>query len=205
MDKKRIIYGILFVVVVLGIVGLIVFFNNATENRDKVANTTTSIGNKTTDNTEAASAKKETVQATVTELDDGTLYQVGEPLQNIDMVIGDNLYDTQIADININFSQYSGKTIEIEGMYMQNMDYTFVGRFSTSNLCPTCPQGVSYFEYEWDGDQTPKLTDTVSWIKVKGTLASGRDFIEGEFVPYYYIKANSIEVMNERGIDTVNN
>ncbi len=203
MDKKRIIYGILFIVAVLGIGGVILFFNNATENRDKASNTATTLGNKTTETT--ATVKQQTAKATVTELEDGTLYQIGEPFENVDMVIGDNLFDTQIADININFSQYDGKTIEIEGLYMENNQYTFVGRYSTSNLCPTCPQGVSYFEYEWNGDQKPNLIDAVSWIKVRGTLAGGRDFIEGKFVPYQYIKVNSIEVMNERGIDTVNN
>ena len=41
----------------------------------------------------------------------------------------------------------------------------------------------------------------ITWIKLTGTLKKGRDL----FDEYYYIEANSFEVMNERGQDTVNN
>ena len=206
MDKKRIIYAILFIIVVIGVVGLIVFFNNATENRDKIANTPTNLGNKTNDNTVnnniiESNAKDNNKTTTVTKLSDGTLYQTGELIDKADIVIGDNLYDTQLADINLNFSQYEGKSIEIEGMYMLNNPYTFVGRYSNSNLCAYCPQGYSYFEYEWKGDQKPYLVDEISWLKIKGILTRGSD----DYGEYYFIDANSIEVMNDRGIDTVNN
>ena len=210
MDKKRIIYMIIFVAAVLGVGGLIMFFNNATASRDKQANSAINLGNKTTQNSidtnsnsnnNAQTTKKETVTTTVSELGDGTLYSIGDTTQKADIIIGDNLFDTQLSDINLNFSQYEGKTIEIEGMYMINSPYTFVGRYSNSNLCQYCPQGYSYFEYEWNGDQTPYLADEVTWLKVKGTLTRGED----DYGEYYYIAANSIEVMNERGIDTVNN
>ena len=46
-----------------------------------------------------------------------------------------------------------------------------------------------------------RLVDGITWLKVKGTLKAGTD----SYGEYYYIAANSIEVMNERGIDTVNN
>lgn len=206
--KKRIIYVIIFIVAIVGIAGLVVFFNNATTNRDeKQANITNNIGNKPknedTSNTISTTTTNDEAKlaATVSEMDDGTLYQIGEPLDNIDLVIGDNLFDTQLSDINLNFSQYEGKTIEIEGMYMINKPYTFVGRYSNSNLCAYCPQGYSYFEYEWHGDKSPRLVDEITWLKVKGTLSKGED----KYGEYYFIQANSIEVMNERGIDTVNN
>lgn len=213
MDKKRIIYAILFVIVVLGVGGLIIFFNNATENRDKIANIPTNLGNKTTTESTKNNAisnitsnnttlvAKEKVAATISKLNDGTMYQTGDLIEKADIVIGDNLFDTQLADINLNFPQYEGKTIEIEGMYMENTPYTFVGRYSNSNLCAYCPQGYSYFEYEWNGDKTPYLADEITWLKIKGTLTRGED----DYGEYYYIAANSLEVMNERGIDTVNN
>lgn len=201
--KKRIIYVIIFVVVVLGVIGLVVFFNNATTNRDETSNKV-KIGSKTesTNTTEAITTiKKETVEATVTELDDGTLYQVGEPLQNIDLIIGDKFFETQINDIYINTTQYLGKTIEIEGLYYKDpYGYTIVGRYSNANLCQYC-QGFPNLEYEWNGNQTPPLVNDVTWIKLKGTLTRGED----DYGEYYYIAANSLEVMNERGIDTVNN
>lgn len=102
--------------------------------------------------------------------------------------------------MSLNFDQYEGKTIEIEGLYFENAPFTFVGRYSTSNMCPTCPTGYSYFEYEWHGDENFDLTDSENWIKVVGTLKKGFDDVE-----YYYIDAQSISLMNEKGVETVEN
>ena len=220
---KRVIYLIIFIVAIAGVVGLVIFFNNATTNRDaKIANAANNLGNKTktevnsnvnpeittidTTTTATTTSQKAKLPTTVTELDDGTLYQIGEPLESVDIVVGDNMYNTQITDFNYNFPEYEGKTIEIEGMFMKNEDkllgycYTFVGRYS--NVASTCcPQGYAYFEYEWYGDQEPRLVDEITWLKVRGTLTQGED----AGGPYFYIAANSMEVMNERGQDTVNN
>ena len=208
---KKVIYLIIFIVAIAGVVGIVMFFNNATANRDNtIAEAANNLGGKTKENKESntiAETTNKKLATTITELEDGTLYQIGDKQENVDIVIGDNLFDTQLSDISLNFSQYEGKTIEIEGMYMKNEDklakycYTFVGRYSNSNLCQYCPQGYSYFEYEWHGDKTPRLVDEITWIKIRGTLTKGKDKA-GE---YYYIKANSMEVMNERGQDTVNN
>ncbi|MBR6034123.1 MAG: hypothetical protein IKP28_05275 [Clostridia bacterium] len=204
MKNKKVIYIVLLIVAIAGIIGLIVFFNGATENRDKIANTEVNLGNKVTTNTVAEkkqTTNTETKGTTITQQSDGTLYTVENGLEKVDIVIGDNLFDTQLSDINLNFSTYEGKTIEIEGMYMINAPYTFVGRYSTSNLCQYCPQGYSYFEYEWKGEKIPNLIDEIQWLKIKGILTQGSD----EYGEYYYIDAKSIEVMNERGQDTVNN
>ena len=144
--------------------------------------------------------EKEVKPATVTELTDGTKYSVTDEEITPEIVIGDNYFGTQLADINMNFAQYEGKTIEIEGLYFENMDYTFVGRYSTSNVCPTCPTGFSYFEYEWNGDKELPVKDSENWLKVIGTLKKGNDGVE-----YYYIDVANVEIMNEKGIDTVSN
>ena len=144
--------------------------------------------------------EKEIKTATVTELEDGTKYSVTDEEITPEIVIGDNYFGTQLADINMNFDQYEGKTIEIEGLYFENMDYTFVGRYSTSNVCPTCPTGYSYFEYEWHGDKKLPVADSENWLKVVGTLEKGYDGVE-----YYYIDVANVEIMNEKGIDTVSN
>lgn len=201
--NKKVLYIIIFIVAIVGVVGLVFFFNNATQNRDSKVNTIASGEKEQTNN------NKET-KVTVTELEDGTLYQIGEPIEKVDKVIGNNFYDTQINDIYLNFSQYEGKTIEIEGMYIKQTAYngdpiTLIGRYSTANVCQYCSQGYSSFEYEWKGDKTPRLISEVSWIKLKGTLKKGRYFLNGQFDFYYYIEVNSMEVMNERGMDTVNN
>lgn len=142
----------------------------------------------------------ETIPVIKKEIDNGIKYSLSSEEITPEIVLGDNYFDTQISDININFDQYEGKTIEIEGLYFENAPFTFVGRYSTSNMCPTCPTGYSYFEYEWHGDENFDLTDSENWIKVVGTLKKGFDDVE-----YYYIDAQSISLMNEKGVETVSN
>ena len=149
---------------------------------------------------QTAATEKNTLPVKEEKLSDGIKYSVRDTNKKPDVVLKDNYYDTQISEINLNFETYEGKTMEIEGFYFENGAYTFVGRYSTSNLCPYCPTGYSYFEYEWHGDEKVELKDSDSWIKVIGTLKKGNDGVE-----YYYIDADSIEIMNERGQETVTN
>lgn len=86
---------------------------------------------------------------------------------------------------------------------MDGSPYTFVGRYSTSNMCAYCPVGYSYIEYQWEGEKI-ELKDQESWIKIIGTLEVGND-ADSDYQDYYYIKALNIEVMNEKGQDTVYN
>lgn len=142
----------------------------------------------------------ETIPVIKKEIDNGVKYSLSSEEITPEIVVGDNYFDTQVRDMSLNFDQYEGKTIEIEGLYFENTPFTFVGRYSTSNMCPTCPTGYSYFEYEWHGDENFDLTDSENWIKVVGTLKKGFDDVE-----YYYIDAQSISLMNEKGVETVEN
>ncbi len=206
MKKKKIIY-IVLLILVLAVVGIFVFITvNRTERLDVTnSNDSTNLGKKGegSENVEETSSNKGEKEVTVNELDDGTLYSVTDEDIVADIIIGDNYFDTQIADISLNFSKYKGKTIEIEGMYLTNNPYTFVGRYSTANLCADCPQGYSYIEYEWKGDTAPELKEEESWLKVKGTLKSAYDIFSRS--EYYYIDVLSLEVMKEQGLKTVNN
>lgn len=183
MSNKNTSVKIFLLIVLLGIVGVGSYF--------VLTNPKSNINN----NTEKVEVKDE---------EPGTLYVASEEIIKPDIVIGDNYFDTQITDISTNFSRYEGKTVEIEGMYLDSYpsQYTFVGRYSESNLCPTCPPGYSYFEFEWHGEEElPKFTDEKEWIKVVGTFKKGVD--EGE--EYYYIDAATVKVMDKRGKDTVYN
>lgn len=199
-----------FLIIVLIVIFVIIVFiaNNASKGKkelnvkssgstiiEKVAQTEKDNETETTIVTE-----RKILPVTEIKLDDGIKYSVTEEVVKPDIVLKDNYYDTQIADFNLNFDEYEGKTVEIDGFYFENKDYTFVGRYSTSNICPTCPTGYSFFEYEWYGDKKLNLIDSDSWIKVVGTLKRGNDGEE-----YYYIEANSIEIMNQRGLETVSN
>lgn len=205
--KKKIILIILLIMVVAGAIAALL-------NPDMIKNAfskkiDSSLGGKrgsstsgNNDGKEEKSNSKEKKAMQMKELSDGKLYYIDDENVKADIVIGDKLYDTQIADINLNFSQYEGKIIEIEGMFLTNNNLTFVGRYSTSNLCPYCPQGYSYFEYQIDEDGAPDFKDEGAWIKVKGKLSQAYD--EEYQEDYYYIDVMTIEEMNEWGQETVN-
>lgn len=111
-----------------------------------------------------------------------------------DIVMQDNYFITQINDIYINYEQYLGKTIEIEGFPMSYQDLKFVGRYG-----PGCCVNDGYAYLEYETNEQLELVDEKDWIKVKGTIEKGFD---GSQI-YIYIKATSIEKMDTRGNDTV--
>jgi len=114
-----------------------------------------------------------------------------------DITVGDNYFATQINDWYANFTQYEGKTVEIEGYYILSAPYTFVGRFGPS--CPYCTGGYVSFEFYTNDDLASLKSDT-DWITVKGILRQGKDS-SGVF---YYIEAMSIK-KGVVGKDTVKN
>ena len=215
MEKKKLLKKVGLIIILIAIIGVISFviMNSSSgkkedktplntsvlkgdieENKDKNENM------KQTDSTIQQPEKSEGLEVIKTDLGNGTRYSLSTAEIKPDIVLGDNYFDTQVRDINLNFDDYEGKTIEIEGLYFENAPFTFVGRYSTSNMCPTCPTGYSYFEYEWHGKENFELVDSQNWIKVVGTLKRGFDEVE-----YYYIDAQSISLMNEKGVETVSN
>lgn len=136
-------------------------------------------------------------------VDSGVLYSLSENEEyNADVVLKDKFFDTTIRDMNLNSSDYLGKTVEIEGLYFNNGYYSFVGRYTTSNLCPTCPPGYSFMEFHLNGTIDREFTNEGEWIKVIGTYKVGNDESSNN-EDYYYLDVLSLEVMNERGNDTV--
>ena len=209
--NKNVLKIVLIAVLVL-IVGGIVFvaINSSSGKREEKVNTANTTVEKKTDtgsvlsntsNVNTSNIDKEVKPTKVIQAEDGVIYSLTDEPINVDIVIGDNYFDTTLADINTNFSDYEGKVIEVEGMYLVNSPYTFIGRYSESNLCAYCPVGYSYFEYEWHGDKEFDFVEGgPEWLKIKGTLKKGNDGVE-----YNYIDVLSLEVMNERGLETVKN
>jgi hypothetical protein len=116
-----------------------------------------------------------------------------------DIVVGDNLYTTQINDWYTNFDIYEGKTVEIEGYYIDDYaPYTFVGRFGPT--CQYCVGGYVSFEF-YTQDDLSALKSLEDWIKVTGVLRQGEDST-GVF---YYIEVLSLIKMDKIGKDTVTN
>ncbi len=119
--------------------------------------------------------------------------------KNIDIVVGDDYYATQINDWFINPTAYAGKTVEIEGYYIDLGDYKLVGRFGPT--CPYCMGGYVSFEFKGDQDLS-KLKNKESWIKIQGILRQGHNTVFG---PFQYIEAINVEKMPEVGKATVVN
>ncbi len=175
-----------------------------TENANAVENTTKAEDTTNVSIKDEKIEEKNTSDYVMTELPDGVLYSKDGKQIEADISIDDNYFDTTINDIWTNPNSYKGKTIQIEGMYLENLPYTFVGRYAESSVCPNCPPGYSYFEYQLDGNIGRKFTDEKEWIKVVGTLETGNDETTG-YNDFYYLKVLTLEVMNKMGKVTVNN
>ena len=200
MNKKRFLWIILLIIFIVAIVLIIKFANSKNSTND--ANIVDNTYNKNSN----AIVEEKTYEGEYkkVELEDGILYSIDGKQYQADIVIGDNYYDTTINDMFLNPGTYMDKKIEIEGMYLENLPWTFVGRYSTSNVCVYCPEGYSYFEYQLKGKIDREFTAKEDWIKVIGTLAKGNDETS-DYQDYYYLEVLSIEIMNERGLDTVTN
>lgn len=148
------------------------------------------------------------------------------PKKGVDLVFKDKNYVSLINDCFINPKDYVGKTVEIEGFYIWDGLRTYVGR--KGPVCPYCTAGYVGIEYHGDeksvinappeGANTtppdgvfvpekknpdPKYDRFVigdTWIKVKGYVRQGNDPTAGAFT---YIEAISVEVMSEKGTETV--
>ncbi len=119
-----------------------------------------------------------------------------------DITVGDRHYMTQINDWYINFDNYAGKMVEIEGMYLDfGEGYKFVGRNGPS--CPYCTGGYVDFEFQTDED-TRSFIPGETWISVKGFLREGHAVMSDEsIIPFYYIEAMSITELPEAGVDPI--
>ena len=200
MNKKRVLWIILLIIFIVAIVLIIKFANSKSSTND--ANIVDNTYNKNSN--AIVEEKTDEAQYQKVELDDGILYSIDGKQYQSDIVIGDNYYDTTINDMFLNPENYMEKNIEIEGMYLENLPWTFVGRYSTSNVCVYCPEGYSYFEYQLKGKIDREFTAKEDWIKVIGTLAKGNDETS-DYQDYYYLEVLSLEIMNERGLETVTN
>ena len=167
---KKVLWILLLIIVVVGIMVLIKFIGPKTNSE------TNQISNEFNKNTDSeVKNENEDKEYKKVELDDGVLYTITGEKENADIVVGDNYFDTTINDMFLNYDKYKDKKIEIEGIYFINEIFTFVGRYSKSNLCPYCPEGYSYLEYQLQGKLDYKFTDTKEWIKVIGTLEKAND------------------------------
>ena len=211
MSKKKLMWTFILIVFVFIIVGIAIFVKPRDTSNDNSVAVKKVTDSKTDNNVNISKTEEKTDKTEYkrTTLDDGILYsENGEKLTS-DKIIGTEYFDTTINDMYLYPENYSGKNIEIEGLYLATEPYTFVGRYSTASACPYCSGGFSYIQYEFDGDIQENLTDQETWIKLIGTWEKGKMNYGTEENPYYddyyYLKVLNFEVMNEKGEDTVKN
>ena len=112
---------------------------------------------------------------------------------NIDIVVGDKRYMTQINDWFMNFRDYKDKTVLIEGYFISINGHYFVGR--NGPTCPYCTGGYVDFEFTSDGDFTG-YEDGVTWIKVYGILREATVHLNDHLTaPFYHLEAVKVEKM----------
>lgn len=120
---------------------------------------------------------------------------------NIDIVVGDKRYMTQINDWFMNFRDYKDKTVLIEGYFISINGHYFVGR--NGPTCPYCTGGYVDFEFTYDGDFT-SYEDGVTWIKVYGILREATVHLNDHLTaPFYHLEAVKVEKMDQPGIGTI--
>ena len=119
-----------------------------------------------------------------------------------DIIVGDDLYMTQINDWFMNFKDYEGKLVSLEGYYIKYENYTFVGR--NGPTCPYCTGGYVDFEFKSNEDFSD-LKSGKSWISVKGILRQGYSYDSNgkKSSAFYYIEALNIDKKIKAGVDPI--
>jgi uncharacterized membrane protein YcgQ (UPF0703/DUF1980 family) len=121
-----------------------------------------------------------------------------EPVEGVDIVIGEKLFIAQINDIYLNTEDYLGKSIQLEGIFEKVKDpatgseYSFVYRFG-----PGCCVNDSYAPLEvvaWDD-----YPDNYEWVKATGTLVLD----ESTENPVPVLELSALDVQAVRGEEYV--
>jgi hypothetical protein len=116
--------------------------------------------------------------------------------------IREKLFIAQTNEIYLNPEEYLGRTIKLEGLFKSEeypgygRTYCFVLRYG-----PGCcgNDGNAGFEVAWPGESRP-LPAIDEWVEAVGTLAS----YEEEGYPYLYLALSSLNVLETRGAEFVN-
>ena len=108
--------------------------------------------------------------------------------------IGERLFIGQVNEIYLNANNYLGKTIKLEGIFIQEhwegADYYFVIRNG-----PGCcgDDGVVGFQVAWAANQP--YPEVQSWVEAIGVLESRRINDRS----YLYLNLSSLTVLDRRG------
>ena len=115
--------------------------------------------------------------------------------------IKEKMFISQVNDVYLNKDDYLGKTIKLEGLFKveQGYDksYCFVLRYG-----PGCCgfDGNVGFEVAWDKEKEKPYPGEDSWVEATGEL---KTYKEDDSMEYLYLDLVSLNVLNERGSETV--
>ena len=122
--------------------------------------------------------------------------------------IGENMFITQIDDINLNYREYLGRTIKLEGLFMQN-HWAGVDSYYVIRNAPGCcgDDGEVGFQVSWEtpyeedaGDDKRTYPKTSDWVEAQGELKS----YERSGIIFVYIALSELNVLEKRGAEFVN-
>lgn len=204
MKTRKLLWCVLFVIIVVAFI-IVIVTSSHQEKKESDNGRFGAVNNASSlENVESVTIRSENedVIYQVYEENDGVLYSLDGSKPSADVVLQDKFFDTTIRDMNLNPDDYVGKKIQIDGLYFYNGYYSFVGRYSTSSLCPSCPPGYSFMEIHLNGKIDKKFIPESDWIKVVGIFKVGNDE-SSNYKDYYYLDVLSLELMNEKGNDTV--
>ena len=114
--------------------------------------------------------------------------------------IRERMFMTQVDDIYLNSNNFLGRTIKLEGIFLEEeLDriYQFVFRYAPGGCCGT--DGRVGFMVKWPENSGKSFPANNSWVEAIGVLKSGRDS-SGR---YLYLELNNLYVSNNRGLEFV--
>lgn len=88
----------------------------------------------------------------------------------IDIDITDNYFIAQTNDVYLNYDEYEGKTVRIEGYFYVYQDYTSgQNYYAVIRNAPGCcgNDGLAGLDIKWDGEYPAEKT----WIQVVGKIS----------------------------------
>jgi len=115
--------------------------------------------------------------------------------------IKEKMFISQVNDVYLNKDEYLGKKIKLEGIFLteqgNDKSYCFVLRYG-----PGCCgyDGNVGFEVAWDKGKNKQYPVNNSWVEATGEL---KTYEEDGYTDYLYLDLVSLNVLNNRGKETV--
>jgi len=117
--------------------------------------------------------------------------------------IKEKMFISQVNDVYINAEDYFGKTIKLEGLFVTEQfssrtdPYCYVLRYG-----PGCcgSDGNVGFEVAWASSKKMSYPEENAWVEAIGELKT----YEEDNSKYLYLDLSSLNVLNKRGAEYVN-